>query len=305
MDDRQQPLRQPRILKSPERNKRVIPLSFQLAGGALNLVSRLHNEWAADVLARLWFTVFKAKPKPWVADFWASADERVELPVYEVTIPIHVWGEGPLVVLMHGWSGSGAQYRYFIPALVEAGFRVACFDAPEHGGNPGRRTHMLRFSASLLGIQQRLGPIDCVIAHSLGGMAATYALRQGLRPARMVLVAPHLDVRKMFETYRDLLSMRPVLAHRFHDKIGEGMAALFDGRDPWEELVPARLLDHLELTGMLVYDYEDPEITLAQFEEMVQLWQGVRVHTTRGLGHNRILKDSAVIDAIVGFLRND
>ena len=302
MNDRQQPVRQPRILNSAERRQRVIPLSFQLAGVALNLVSRLHNEWASDVLARLWFTVFKTKPKPWVADFWASADESIELPVYDVTIPIYLWGKGPLIVLMHGWSGSGTQYRYFIPILVEAGFRVACFDAPEHGNNPGRKTHMLRFSASLLGIQERLGPVECVIAHSLGGMAATFALQQGLSPARMVLVAPHLEVQKMFETYRDLLSMRPKLAQRFHDKIGEGMSLLVDGRDPWEELVPSRLLDRPELEGMLVFDYQDPEIAPPQFEEMAELWQRGQVHTTSGLGHNRILKDQEVIRAIAAYL---
>lgn len=302
MNDRQHSLRRPRILNSAERQQRVIPLSFQLTGMALNLVSRVHNEWASDVLAKLWFTVFKSKPKPWVADFWASADTRFDLPVYEVTIPIHVWGEGPVVVLMHGWSGSGTQFRYFIPALVEAGFRVVCFDAPEHGANPGRRTHMLRFSASLLGIQQRLGPIDCVVAHSLGGMAATFALQQGLAPARMVLVAPHLEVQKMFETYRDLLSMRPALARRFHDKIGDGMAALREGLDPWQELVPARLLDRPGLPGLLVFDHEDPEITPAQFEEMSRLWRDADVHSTRGLGHNRILKDSGVIAAVAAYL---
>ena len=302
MNERQQPVRQPRILSSAERRQRVIPLSFQMAGVALNLVSRLHNEWAADMLARLWFTVFKSKPKPWVADFWASADERIELPVYEVTIPIHLWGEGPLVVLMHGWSGSGTQFRYFIPILVEAGFRVACFDAPEHGANPGRKTHMLRFSASLLGIQERIGPIDCVIAHSLGGMAATFSLQQGLKPDRMVLVAPHLEVEKMFETYSELLAMRPKLAQRFRQKIGDGMAALKQGMDPWQDLVPAKLLAHPGLEGMLVFDYEDPEITPAQFEEMHQLWPGSQVHTTRGLGHNRILKDRAVIEDIAKYL---
>ena len=107
MDDPQQPARQPRILNSAERKQRVIPLSFQLAGVALNLVSRIHNEWASSVLANLWFTVFKTKPKPWVAGFWESADEKIDLPVDDVSIPVYLWGQGPLVVLMHGWSGSG------------------------------------------------------------------------------------------------------------------------------------------------------------------------------------------------------
>ena len=106
----------------------------------------------------------------------------------------------------------------------------------------------------------------------------------------------------MFDTYRDLLSMRPALARRFRDRIGERMAALLDGRDPWETLAPARLLDHPDLVGMLVYDEQDPEITLAQFEEMASLWTGSRVCRTQGLGHNQILKDRGVIAAITRFL---
>ena len=294
----------PRILSSAERRQRVIPVSFQLAGIALNLVSVIHNEWAAGVLTGLWFTVFKSTPKPWVAGFWSGSERRLAITVDDVTIPVHCWGQGPPVVMMHGWSGSGTQFRYFIPALVEAGFAAVCFDAPEHGGNPGRQTHMLRFSASLLAIQQQLGQLDCVIAHSLGAMAATYAMQCGLTPKRAVLVAPHLDVQKMFETYRDLLKMRPALAQRFHDKIGSRMQALMDNADPWETLLPAKLLASRDLPGMLVYDHEDPEVAPAQFQQMIEHWRDCRVHNTRGLGHNRILKDEAVIAAIVDYLKS-
>ena len=304
MDKHQQPTRRPRNLSSAERRQRVIPVSFQLSGIALNLISLIHNEWASGVLERLWFTVFKSTPKPWVAQFWQGADEEIPLVVEDVTIPVYSWGQGPLVVLMHGWSGSGTQYRYFIPELVAAGFRVICFDAPEHGSNPGRKTHMLRFSASLIAIQKLLGQIDTVVAHSLGAMATTFALQRSLQVQRLVLVAPHLEVQKMFETYRDLLSMRPALAQRFHDKIGHKMKSLMDDTDPWTFLTPEILLGSPELSGMLVYDHQDPEVSTTQFEQMDSIWQHHRLHTTRGLGHNRILKDADVIGEIVAYLKD-
>lgn len=303
MDAEQQPGRGPRISSSAERRQRVIPLSFQLAGGALNLASLLHNEWASSVLARLWFTVFKSSPRPWVAEFWSGAEERLQIEVGDDTIPVHCWGQGPPVVLMHGWSGSGTQFRYFIEPLVAAGFRAVCFDAPAHGSNPGRRSDLPRFSTSLQAIEARLGVFHGLVAHSLGAMAATYAMQLGLAPRRLVLVAPHLEALKMFETYSALLGMRPALARSFRDKIGARMRELLSGADPWTELVPARLLGRSGLEGMLVYDHEDPEIGDAQFGEMIDLWAGCAVHATRGLGHNRILKDRAVIDAVVAYLR--
>lgn len=304
MDSEQDSSRRPRILSSAERRERVIPLSFQLSGMGLNLLSLVHNEWASDVLARFWFTVFKSTPRPWVAEFWRGANRRIDLSVADVTVPVHCWGEGPAVVMMHGWSGSGTQFRYFIGPLVEAGFTAVCFDAPEHGSNPGKQSDMPRFSATLIAIQQQLGAIDCVIAHSLGAMAAVYAVQKGLSPERTVLVAPHLDVQKMFETFRDLLSMRPALAQRFHDKIGARMEVLMDDNDPWTLLAPANLLRHAALRGMLVFDHEDPEVTEAQFREMIDHWPGCEVQTTSGLGHNRILKDESVIAKIVDYLKS-
>ena len=299
----QQTRRRSRLTISAERRQRVVPLSYQLAGGALNLASLLHNEWASGMLARLWFTVFKAKPKPWVAEFWGGADQRFEIEVADVTIPVYCWGEGPPVVMMHGWSGSGTQFRFFIEPLAAAGFTAVCFDAPEHGSNPGRRSDMPRFSSALRTIEARIGPFHGLIAHSLGAMAATWAVQQGLAPRHTVLIAPHLEAQKMFETFRDLLNMRPALARRFHDKIGARMRELLSGSDAWIELVPARLLDHPGLEGLLVYDYEDSEVSEAQFREMAEIWSDCAVHATRGLGHNRILKDCDVIDAVVTYLQ--
>jgi len=218
-----------------------------------------------------------------------------------LTLSVYCWGEGPLVVMMQGRSGSGTQFRNFIGPLAAAGFTAVCFDAPEHGNNPGKESDMPRFSATLIALQRQLGAIDCVIAHSVEAMAAAYAVQQGLSPRRPVLVAPYLGVQKMFETIRDLLNMRPQLAQRFHDKIGMRMIALLDGVNPWELPTPASLLESDGLKGMLVYDHEDHEDHEDQFREMIDYRPGCAVQAIRGLGHNRILKDETVIATIVDY----
>lgn len=278
-------------------------MSYQIAGLLLNGLSLIRVDWSAAVLTRLFFTVFKAGSRPWVDEFWQSADERRELTVVDSKIPFYRWGEGPLVVLMHGWSGSGTQFRYFVPPLVAAGFSVVGFDAPGHGGNPGRQSDLLRFSGSLCAVQQGFGPVFCVIAHSFGGMATCYAQRHGLDAARLVLIAPQLDVNGIFETFRELLHMGPKLAERFRERISERMLAL-GVPDPWSEFEPSSLLAIPGLRGMLVYDEDDPEIALSQFERFASLWSGSLLHKTRGLGHNRILRDDGVITAIVDYLKS-
>lgn len=287
---------------SSERRQRVIPFKFQMFGLALNIVSRFNNEWAANVLSSLWFTVFKAKQKPWLTDFWQQAESCIDVLLKDKSIPVSLWGQGPLVVMMHGWSGSGAQFRRFIPGLIAAGFQVATFDAPSHGSNPGKKSHLLEFTDSLLAIQQQIGAVHTLMAHSLGGMAAVMATRRGLSIKQMVLFGPHLDVQMMYQSYSDLLNLNPKLASRFRDKIGQRMTEIIGEDDIWEILTPAKLLEHSEYRGMLIYDLDDEEIPQDQFKAVAQHWADCQTLETQGLGHNRILKDDSVIETVLAFM---
>jgi pimeloyl-ACP methyl ester carboxylesterase len=290
------------MMSSSGRRKRVIPMSFQITGFGLNLLSRVHNEWPARVLSQLWFTVFKSKPKQWVDEFWQQADELITIHLIDKSLPIYSWGKGPLVILMHGWSGSGTQFRYFIPALVAAGYQVITFDAPAHGQNDGRRSHLLEFTNTLLAIQQQVGVVNTVIAHSLGAMAATLAFQRGLKAQHLVMMAPHLDVEKMFKSYSELLNLRPALANRFRDLSGQKMYEILGQQDPWGILNPPALLNDKTPTGMLVHDQKDEEVDSSLFEEIEMTWKDCTSFKTEGLGHNRILKDDAVIQVVLSYL---
>lgn len=270
----------------------------------LNGLSRLYNPWAAKLLTRLWFTTFKTRPGPGVEDFWRSAERRIEVAVEDTTVAVHCWGQGPLAVLMHGWSGSGSQYREFIEPLVTAGFTAVCFDAPEHGSDSGKPTHMLRFSATLLAIQRELGGFNTLVAHSLGAMASLHTQRLGLRFERAVLIAPQLDAEILFDGYRDLLRLRPPLARLTREMIGARLKELLDQADPWVVLRPDRLLGERPFRGLLVYDRRDPEVPIEHFQEILDHWKQGSAYETNGLGHNRILKNRAVIDAVVDYLRD-
>lgn len=287
---------------SVERRKRVVPLSYQLLGLGLNIVSRIHMDWAAEVLKGLFFTVFKTQTKPWITEFWQQADSQIELQLKDKTIPVYLWGGGPLVVMMHGWSGSGVQFRKLIPDLVTAGYQVAAFDAPAHGDNPGKQTHVLEFVDSLLAIQLQIGPVHTLMAHSFGGMAAMMACQRGLSVEQMILFGPQLDVNEIYQSYSDLLNLNSKLSQRFRQKIGERMAEIVGYDDVWGLFTPQCLLKDRDFSGLLIYDPEDEEIPLSQFKAVAQYWQGCQVIETAGLGHHLILKDDAVIEKVLGFM---
>ncbi len=48
---------------------------------------------------------------------------------------VAIAGEGPLIVLVHGFPESWYSWRHQIPALADAGFRVAAPDVRGYGGS--------------------------------------------------------------------------------------------------------------------------------------------------------------------------
>ena len=112
----------------------------------------------------------------------APGGHRFTLPGRNGDLAAWDFGDGPTVLLAHGWSGHAAQMSAFVPALVAAGYHVVCFDQPAHGHSGGRRTNMLEFRDAVLTVGRRLGPLAGVIAHSLGATAS--AAGAGSRAAR-------------------------------------------------------------------------------------------------------------------------
>lgn len=285
------------------KDKRIVPLSYRLIGLGLNAVSRINNDWAAEQLSRVWFRVFKSKIKPRALKFWDSADNCIEVSLQDKSIPVYLWGKGPMVVFMHGWSGSGTQFRHFVPALVASGFQVALFDAPAHGQNVGSQSHLLEFTDSLVAIQDQIGPVHCVVAHSLGAMATTLATHRGLNLNQMVLLAPHLDVNEMFESYSGLLMLNKNLANSFRQKLDDKMSIIMQRDNVWELLQPQILIGDKQLDGLLVYDENDEEVPLDHFEQVQQQWVQAESHRTCKLGHVRLLKDQTVIKRVAEYLQ--
>ncbi|MBT3203029.1 MAG: alpha/beta hydrolase [Gammaproteobacteria bacterium] len=285
------------------RTKRVVPWKFRVLGYTLNLISLVNNNWAAAQLNKIWFTVYKRRPKPWVKKFWNQADRRIEINLSDQSIPVYCWGRGPLVVLMHGWSGSGTQFKHFIPALTKAGYRVAVFDAPAHGTNPGKHSHLLDFTDSLVAIQQQIGPIDTVIAHSFGAMAVTLATRRGLMLNRMVLIAPNLDVQEIFDSYTQLLKLRPKLVQKFKTLISIEFKKILQIDHSWGLFTTINLLEDKYQSGLLVFDSADEEVSQKHFNEIETHWSNSSVIKTQGLGHVRLLKDQDVIGQIISYLK--
>ena len=92
-------------------------------------------------------------------------------------IAYDVTGEGPLVVLAHGMGDTRNAYRFLVPVLAEAGYRVASTDLRGAGeSSTGWPSYTRTDTANdLLALIRHLGGPGVIVGHSFAGGAATIA----------------------------------------------------------------------------------------------------------------------------------
>ncbi|CAG7588150.1 alpha/beta fold hydrolase [Rhodococcus opacus] len=124
----------------------------------------------------------------------ASSTERI------VTVDGFRWqitelGDGPPVVLCHGFPGLGYSYRHQMRALAASGYRAIAPDMPGYGGTDVPRDiddyTNERVSDALIGLLDSLGHERAVfVGHDFGAPVAwTVALRHRARVSGLVLLA--------------------------------------------------------------------------------------------------------------------
>ncbi|MBC7763243.1 MAG: alpha/beta hydrolase [Candidatus Saccharibacteria bacterium] len=99
------------------------------------------------------------------------------LNVGEGIIAYDVTGTGPLVVLAHGMGDSRHSYRFIVPELVAAGYRVANVDIRGCGDSSTGWSSYERtdIAGDLIAVVRHLGGPAVIVGQSISGGAATIA----------------------------------------------------------------------------------------------------------------------------------
>jgi pimeloyl-ACP methyl ester carboxylesterase len=251
--------------------------------------------WTAAAARRLFFTPAPSGVRTEQAAI-LDRGRRLDLSTRVGRIAAWTWGVGEPVLLLHGWGGHAGQLTPLVEPLLERRFRVVAIDLPAHGQSAGRRASARHFADAILDASATFGPFAGVVAHSLGGAAATLAFDGGLVARAAVFLAPP----SRFSTFVDRFSEALGLDQRVRSGL-ERRAEDWVGRR-FEEIEPRRLARHQDAPLLVVHDRHDDEVLLEEGAEIVRCWPGAELCTTTGLGHYRILRDRETIRAAVDFL---
>lgn len=259
---------------------------------------------AAAIGARLWFAV----PRPPITEEarrFLGTGEPFETSVGGSPVAGWRWGKGDPVLLMHGWGGYAAQLQAFVTPLVSAGLQVLAYDAPSHGmSGPSplgpKHATLFDFADTMLAVSKQVPRIAGVIAHSGGCAAAAWALRK--RPDwpvhRMVFIAPFGSPARYMGVFQRVVG----LSDRAMQCFREDTQRQFQFQ--WTDFEVTAIAGVVKTPPLLViHDKDDRETAWQDGADIVSQWPDATLRTTTGLGHNRILRDPAVVEAAVRFCR--
>jgi pimeloyl-ACP methyl ester carboxylesterase len=259
------------------------------------------SAWGSGIFAaHLWFT-------PWPVPVsergrakqakWLSATTPITFDVDGKSVHAFTAGEGPTIVLVHGWGETAASLGSFIEPFVSSGYRVVGVDMPAHGASTQVETDLYEASSVLRGVVAQLGDVHAVVAHSIGGAVTTIALDEGLDVERVVLIAPVSDVHHTIDKFAFLFQLP--------EKAVQGLRATIErrfGDDVWERLDYPTLARSFTTPALIIHDRDDPQVDLADAEVLAAAWPGAHLVTTDGLGHHNLLRDAGVIQHVQEFV---
>jgi len=268
----------------------VLVYSFRIMGTVLpGLTSRLALKMMLTPKRKL----LAERDKPTI-----DRAQHIQIPFNGLQLAGYVWGEGQTIVLVHGWGGRGSSLSAFVTPLTQHGFRVVAFDAPAHGESEGKQTDPVSFGKAVESVIAQFGPVHAVIAHSFGAastMVMLAAQSHAIVPNVVLLSSP-----SGFAYALDLFAKVSRLPKKVINQMREALIARFGAAvDEGSVLTAAR---SISARGVVVHDCQDSTIPYENAEAITRAWAGSALVTTKGLGHDGILRDYSVIEKVATFL---
>ena len=253
------------------------------------------QDWAIRVIDRP-----RRRPRLRVA---APLREVARTDVMTGVGPVAAWryGEGPAVMLIHGSRDDHTLWTPLIERLVGAGRALVAVDLPGHGHSQSDHVGITPSADAILDVERALGPIEAVVAHSLGVLVSIKALGKGLHAGAAVLIAAPLPTRPELAR-RQFMPIDPDLPASVKLRITELMAERDRRASVHDRFNPEGEAAGLRARALFIHCDDDELWPPAASQALADCWAGSRLEVTHGLGHRAIARDAKVVRRVVGFL---
>jgi len=286
-----------------------LPLKLKIVSTIFTVLQYLSPTVGGLWATRLWLATTRF-PEPGREKRWSESARQRFVAHRFGPIAVYQWPardaqsrvlpDAPKVLLIHGWNGRGLQLANFVKPLLKQGFEVICFDAPGHGRSPGHDSNLLRIANVVHTIADLMGPIDSIIGHSFGAMVMARVINDGLTIRKAVAISAPLNADYLINAFCATLKIsgnnKLNLLQRLKSRFGD---------DVFKRISTDNNVKALSISGLIVHDSNDRDIPVNHAQMLNKIWQGSTLVITKKLGHQRILRNTSVMNTVVKYIVNE
>lgn len=234
---------------------------------------------------------------------WSPAWHREQWPFEDASLTLYsrpIAPQGPVVLLVHGWGGHAGQMLALADTLAAQGMRPMIVEMPAHGRSRGSTSNLPQFARVIeyvsARLQQQGHSVHGLVAHSLGANAGAYAASRGLPVNRLVLLAPPASPYEYTRLFAHVFGLSETTRAAMQRRVEAREGILMP------QFEPAAVGPRIHLPTLVVHDRQDSINRFADGVAYSEAIGGARLVATEGLGHQKILKDTRVLQHVASFL---
>ncbi len=225
-----------------------------------------------------------------------SKSKRSSLTVNSKKVKCYSWGSGKKnIMIVHGWSSRASRFYKLIEKLVDANYRVIAFDMPGHGESEGNGATILDVNFILKELQNKFGPFEAIVCHSLGALFSFYALKNGLFAKKIISISSVCEFK--YATYRaaSFVNLKDRTINALYSKLEK----IFRSKTIWTDFSADNKIDDVGSKIIIIHDRFDDYVDYSQSKKINDAAKDSKMISTEGLGHFKILSEDSVVKNVL------
>lgn len=197
-------------------------------------------------------------------------------------IQLYHWsGDGPTVLLLHGWESNSYRWFRLIDDLKQKGYNIIAFDAPAHGATEGKIFNVPKYAAYLELVTKRYQPAFH-IGHSVGGLTVLfhYFIYKPTHLKKIVILGPPSELSEIMIDYKHILGLSSRVMKALEQLVKREFGFSFTA------FSGAAFAKAITIPGLIIHDKYDEITPVSASRAIHKNWPKSHYIETEGLGHS-------------------
>jgi pimeloyl-ACP methyl ester carboxylesterase len=233
-----------------------------------------------------------------------AVDDEFDIETKLGRVHLYYFKGGPKHILIsHGWADTTQSMKTIIKNLLVEGYSVWSIDHIGHGKSEGNVSHLLGYieglNKAIEFIEKDFGYVHSIIGHSAGALSSLNLDYHTLKNKKVVLLG--LPIKFFDSMFKKMDQMG--IAKRVLKTLLEDLGNKY--QVDWRTLTAHHHTEKFGDNFLLIHCKDDDASSYTNLTEFLMSNDlgHMNLFTTEKLGHRKILRDTKVMDQIVGFLR--